>query len=110
VRTYVLEGGTIGNTHFVAIPFNASAREGAMVVANFLMSPEAQLRKQDADIWGDPTVLAMGKLSEAERAAFAEQKRGIATLAPAELGPVLPEPHPTWMTRIEEEWRKRYGS
>jgi putative thiamine transport system substrate-binding protein len=110
VRTYVLEGGTIGNTHFVAIPFNANAKEGAMVVANFLLSPEAQLRKQDADIWGDPTVLAMGKLSAADRTAFAEQKRGIATLAPEQLGPALPEPHPTWMTRIEEEWRKRYGS
>src|SRR5262249_10619333 len=59
VRTYVLDGGTIGNTHFVAIPFNASAKEAAMVVANFLLSPEAQLRKQDPSIWGDPTVLAM---------------------------------------------------
>lgn len=110
VRTYVLKGGTIGNTHFVAIPFNASAKEGAMVVADFLMSPEAQLRKQDAAVWGDPTVLAMGKLSAADRAAFADQPRGVATLAPDALGPVLPEPHPEWMTRIEEEWRKRYGS
>lgn len=47
VRTYVLSGGTIGNTHFVAIPYNAHAREGARVVANFLLSPEAQARKQD---------------------------------------------------------------
>jgi putative thiamine transport system substrate-binding protein len=54
VRTYVLDGGTIGNTHFVAIPFNASAKEAAMVVANFLLSPEAQLRKQDPSVWGDP--------------------------------------------------------
>src|SRR3546814_13467739 len=28
-RTFVLDGGTIGNTHFVAIPFNATAAEGA---------------------------------------------------------------------------------
>ena len=110
VRTYVLDGGTIGNTHFVAIPFNASAKEGAMVVANFLMSPEAQLKKQDPAVWGDPTVLAMGKLSPAEREAFAAQPRGIATLAPDALGPTLPEPHPAWMTRIEAEWLKRYGS
>ncbi|HNW78788.1 MAG TPA: ABC transporter substrate-binding protein, partial [Candidatus Competibacteraceae bacterium] len=47
VRSYVLTGGTIGNTHFVAIPYNARAREGALVVANFLLSPEAQARKQD---------------------------------------------------------------
>ncbi|MCL4171060.1 UNVERIFIED_CONTAM: hypothetical protein GTU68_037101, partial [Idotea baltica] len=33
--------GTIGNVHFVAIPFNAKAKEGAQVFANFLLSPEA---------------------------------------------------------------------
>jgi putative thiamine transport system substrate-binding protein len=110
VRTYVLDGGTIANTHFLAIPFNARAKEGAMVVANFLMSPEAQLRKQDPAVWGDPTVLALAKLAPAERAAFAGQPRGVATLPPDALGRALPEPHPGWMTRIEAEWLKRYGS
>ena len=38
-----------------------------MVVANFLLSPEAQLRKQDPAVWGDPTVLAMDKLDPADR-------------------------------------------
>ncbi len=71
VRTYVLDGGTIGNTHFVAIPFNASAKEAAMVVADFLLSPEAQLRKQDPSVWGDPTVLAMDKLDAEDRGKFA---------------------------------------
>ena len=47
VRTFILEDGTIGNTHFVAIPFNAAHTAGAMVVADFLMSPEAQAHKQD---------------------------------------------------------------
>jgi putative thiamine transport system substrate-binding protein len=109
VRTYVLDGGTIGNTHFVAIPFNASAKEGAMVVANFLLSPEAQLRKQDPSIWGDPTVLAMGKLDPADRKKFESLPLGPATLSPAELGPALLEPHPSWMTRLEAEWRRRYA-
>jgi putative thiamine transport system substrate-binding protein len=31
--------GHIGNTHFLAIPFNARAKEGAQVVINFLLSP-----------------------------------------------------------------------
>jgi len=109
VRTYVLDGGTIGNTHFVAIPFNATAKEAAMVVANFLLSPEAQLRKQDPAIWGDPTVLAMDKLDPVDRKKFAALPLGPATLAPAELGPVLLEPHPSWMTRLEAEWRRRYA-
>jgi putative thiamine transport system substrate-binding protein len=109
VRSYVLEGGTIGNTHFLAIPFNASAKEAAMVTADFLLSPEAQLRKQDPAVWGDPTVLAMDKLDAADREKFAALPLGIATLSPAELGRALPEPHPSWMTRLEEEWRRRYA-
>jgi len=109
VRTYVLDGGTIGNTHFVAIPFDATAKEGAMVVANFLLSPEAQLRKQDPSIWGDPTVLAMDKLDPADREKFAALPLGVATLSPAALGPALLEPHPSWMTRLEAEWSRRYA-
>ena len=109
VRTFVLEGGTIGNTHFVAIPFNARAKEGAMVVANFLLSPEAQMRKLDPAHWGDGTVLDMDALPAADKARFAAIDLGIATLTPDELGTALPEPHPSWMTRIEEEWLKRYS-
>ena len=53
VRTFIPEAGSIGNTHFVAIPFNAAHRAGAEVVADFLMSPEAQAKKQDPEGWGD---------------------------------------------------------
>lgn len=109
VRSFVFPAGTLGNTHFVAIPFNASAAAGAMVFADLLMSPEAQARKEDAAIWGDPTVLAVDKLSPADAARFAAVKRGIATLPPEELGPVLAEPHPSWVERIETEWARRYG-
>jgi putative thiamine transport system substrate-binding protein len=109
-RTFVLDGGTIGNTHYVAIPYNAAHKEGAMVLANFLLSPEAQAHKQDPDIWGDMTVLTMDKLAPEGRALFDALPRGIATLSPAELGPTLPEPHPSWMTQIENKWLERYGS
>lgn len=107
VRTYVLDAGTIGNTHFVAIPFNAPHAAAAMVAANFLLSPEAQAKKLDPEGWGDFTVLAMDKLDAADRARFERLPRGVATLAPAELAPTLPEPHPDWMTRIEAEWHRR---
>lgn len=110
VRTFVLENGTIGNTHFVAIPFNAKAREGAMVLANFLMSPEAQIRKQDPDVWGDFTVLAKDKLSAEAQAAFAALDMGIATLSPSALGATQLEPHPSWVAALEEAWGRRYAS
>ena len=110
VRTYVLDGGTLGNASFVAIPYNANAKAGAMVVANALLSPEAQLRAQDPDVLGYGTVLAMDRLPEADRAAFAALDLGIATLSPEELGPALPEPHPSWATLLEAEWIERYGA
>jgi len=110
VRSFTFSGGTLGNTHFVAIPYNASAKAGALVAANFLISPEAQWRKQDPQIWGDPTVLAIDKLSPEDQARFAALDLGVATLPPEELGPALDEPHPDWMERIEQVWRERYGA
>ena len=110
VRSYVLKGGTIGNASFVAIPYNANAKAGAMVLANFLMSPEAQARKQDPEVWGSGTVLALDKLPSEDRARFEAIETGVATLSPEELGQVLPEPHPSWMVRLEEDWTARYGA
>lgn len=109
VRSFTFDDGTLGNTHFVAIPYNAAAKAGALVLANFLMSPEAQIRKQDPAFWGDPTVLALDRLDEADRAAFDAIDLGVATLKPDELGPAIDEPHPSWMDRLEIEWKRRYG-
>jgi len=110
VRSFTFPGGTLSNTHFVAIPYNAAAKAGALVTADFLLSPEAQARKQDPKVWGDPTVLAIAKLSADEKARFEALDLGIATLKPDELGPALDEPHPSWMERLETEWKRRYGA
>ncbi|HVY71429.1 MAG TPA: ABC transporter substrate-binding protein [Verrucomicrobiae bacterium] len=110
IRTFIYEGGTIGNASFLAIPFNSSAKEASMVLINFLLSPEAQARKQQPGEIGSQTVLAMDKLAPADRALFERIPRGPATLSPKELGTPLAEPHPFWMTRLEKEWGKRYGA
>ncbi len=110
VRSFTFPGGTLGNTHFVAIPYNANAKAGAMVLADFLISPEAQAHKQDPKVWGDPTVLNIAALSSDEKAKFDSLDLGIATLKPDQLGPALDEPHPSWMVRIETEWKRRYGA
>lgn len=109
VRTFVLDRGTIGNASFVAIPYNSGSKEGAMVVANFLMSPQAQARAQDPEILGYGTVLNMDALNAEDRALFDALELGVATLAPADLGTVQAEPHPSWMTRIADDWVARYG-
>ena len=110
VRSFTFPGGTLGNTHFVGIPYNANAKAGALVLADFLISPEAQAHKQDPKVWGDPTVLNISALPEADKAIFASLDLGIATLKPEELGKALDEPHPTWIERVETEWKRRYGA
>lgn len=107
-RVYVLDKGTIGNTSFVAVPYNAANKEGAMLVANLLLAPEVQARAQDPGTMGNFSVLDQAKLDAAQRALF--QRPADATGLPTneELGAALLEPHASWMTRLIDEWEKRY--
>jgi len=105
VRTFVFKEGTISNTHFVAIPFNASDKEGAMVVANFLISPEAQLQKANIEIWGDMAAIDIQRLDSVWQAKFKNLPRGIATLSDEELqNHQLPEPSSEILIRLEKGW------
>jgi len=100
------KGGTIGNTHFVAIPINAKAKEAAQVVADFLLSPEAQARKADLKIWGDPTVLDLTKLSTDDAKLFA------ATTAPGSVtipGPTILEPDASFVKLVQDGWLSHFG-
>jgi putative thiamine transport system substrate-binding protein len=108
VRTFTLEKGTIGNTSFVAIPYNAAHKEGAMAVADFLLSPESQAHAMHPDTMGNFTVLDLNRLAPADRRRFEDLPRGVATLSAVELGRPLLEPHPSWMNGIVAEWERRY--
>ena len=99
--------GTIGNTHFVAIPINGRAKAGAQVMANFLLSPEAQVRKADLKVWGDPTVLALSKLAAGDAKLFAASAISGGVNQPA---PTIPEPHASFVPLIEAAWLERYGA
>jgi putative thiamine transport system substrate-binding protein len=101
-----LSGGALANSHFLAIPYNAGAKEGAMLVADFFISPEAQARKAHADIWGDPSVLDQDRLTAGDRALFQGATRDAAT--PDTADRLLPEPHPSWSTLLERAWLERY--
>ena len=109
VRTFVLDKGTIGNASFVTVPYNSGSKAGAMIVANFLMSPEAQARAQDPAVLGYGTVLDMAAITIEERATFDALDLGVATLSPADLGIVQAEPHPSWASRLADDWADRYG-
>jgi len=107
VRVFVPEGGSIGNISFVAIPYNAANAEGAQVVANFLLAPDVQARMQDIDILGSFSVLDPDRLDAEARGAFAALPTAPALPRLEDLGPTLPEPHPSWMTRLVEDWARR---
>lgn len=109
-RVYTFEEGTVGNANFLAIPFNASAKEGAEVIINFLLSPEAQARKQDPRYWGADTVLSWKKLTQGEKELFRSIPQHPAAPLPDELAKPLPEPHPSWTDRIEKGWHRRYAA
>ncbi|AVP94893.1 ABC transporter substrate-binding protein [Aeromonas rivipollensis] len=95
VRAVAMSKGALTNSHFLAIPFNASARAGAKVVANFLLSPTAQARKADPAFWGDPSVLRQDAMPGNSQ--------------PALRFKAVAEPHPSWQTRLEAAWAERYG-
>ncbi|MEA2118669.1 ABC transporter substrate-binding protein [Halovibrio sp. HP20-50] len=109
VRSYVLEGGTLGNVHFVAIPYNSPHKAGAMVLANFLLSPEAQAEKQSLTMWGDRSVLDIEQLDADAQALFEQGERHPSELPADALSNTLPEPHPSWMTALQDAWLERYG-
>ncbi len=108
VRTFTMRKGTIGNTSFVAIPYNAAHKEAALVLANFLLEPATQAHAQDIQSMGSVNVLDLARLLPADRALFDKLTPSAALPSAAELGKPLLEPHASWMTRITAEWQRRY--
>lgn len=104
-RSLVFDTGTISNTHFLAVPFNASNKAGAMLLINFLESPEAQVGKFKPENWGDLPALDVSKLPEKYQKEIAEINQSEATL-PLEIlsRHSLPEIPAGYISVIEERW------
>jgi putative spermidine/putrescine transport system substrate-binding protein len=85
-RVLVLHDGAIANAHFVAIPFNAPNPAGAMVLANVLLSREAQAQKARPEVWGDGSVLT-GDTTAVRYA--------------------VPEVAPEYSIHLQDDWRAR---
>lgn len=111
-RTFIFDKGTIGNTHFLAIPFNAPNKAGAMALINYILNVESQATKYEPATWGDLPVLGNDKLSQEEKTRFESIELGIATLPqdillehripemPADLVPIIEK---IWMEEIPGE-------
>lgn len=107
-RPLLLVDGTPANAHYVGIPFNAPNPAGAMVVADALLAPEAQLEKADPDVWADGTVLAVDRLPPPWPERFAALAADPRMLPRDSLRAYArPEVAPEVQERLAEEWRTR---
>jgi putative spermidine/putrescine transport system substrate-binding protein len=105
VRSFVMEEGSLFNTHFTAIAFNAPNPAGALVLANLLLDPEIQASKYDPANWGDFTVLDMTKLPASDREGFERVDPGPATLPLTELeAAAIPEIPSEYLEALQEDW------
>lgn len=107
-RALLLRDGTIANAHYLGIPANAPNPAGAMVVADFLLSPEAQLQKLRPEVWADGTVLATEKLPAEWQARFRALEADPRALPRDSLRRYArPEVAPEYHERIAADWRER---
>lgn len=105
-RAYVPEWGSIQNSHFLGISNRSPNIEGAMTVINFMVSPEAQLKKADPTVWGDGTVLSMEKLPDEWRNEFENIPNRLYAPPREEIEPyALMELDPEYMIRMFEDFR-----
>lgn len=109
IRSYAMSDGSLSNTHFVAIPYNTNHPQAAQLVANFLLSPEAQARKQIPAVWGDKTVLVQSMLSPEQQALFDGKQTHPSALPFDSITRTVSEPHPSWVDAIMQGWQMRYG-
>ncbi|AXT62541.1 ABC transporter substrate-binding protein [Aquimarina sp. AD10] len=106
-RAYVPKYGTIQNSHYMGISKMSINKAAAMVVANEMISAEAQLKKQDPSIWGDGTVLDTKKLPSLLKAKFNNQpNRKYAPKRSEITQRALQEINPEYMIRLAEDFRK----
>lgn len=106
-KAYVLQSGTIRNSHYLGIPYNATNKAAAMVLINHLISPEAQWKKALPAVWGDGTVLDTDRLPPPWPQRFG-QLEGRTRVPPREelARDALLEPAPELMLRLHADFRR----
>lgn len=55
-RVGIFGDGMIGNISYVAIPYNSPRKAGAQVIANIMLTPEAQMKLQTDGVVGLPAI------------------------------------------------------
>lgn len=110
VSSFVFDTGTIGNSHYLAIPYNAPQKAAALLVMDYLQSPEAQVEKMKSTVWGDMPALDISKLnkSQKELVESIEEKPGLMSLdeLTSNRNPEMKAQYIEW---IKEIWVENLG-
>ena len=106
-RTVVFDKGTISASHAIGIPFNAANKAAAMVVIDFLITPEAQYQKALPDVWGIGTILDMNRVPPEWKQKFGSIPRAEATLSPLELdAKKVPAPNAQYVIMMDRHFKQ----
>lgn len=109
VRTTVLEN-SLYPLRFLAIPANAANKPGAMLVADLVLSPEAQLSKFQPKAWGDFPAVDVSRLPESFQAKIVGTHLGKASLSFGALGvSAVPEIPEEYGEALDKAWAERFG-
>ncbi|MEW9503037.1 ABC transporter substrate-binding protein [Jeotgalibacillus marinus] len=105
-ESFILEDtGSIGNTHFLSIPYNSPNKEAALVAIQLMLSPEAQLIKLKPTYWGENTPIDIDKLDQTKRQDFDSIDRGDTVLEQEHLMETfIPEIDATYVPWLKEKW------
>ncbi|MFV0440761.1 MAG: ABC transporter substrate-binding protein [Lachnospirales bacterium] len=106
-KSFVFDSGSPENAHYLAIPFNAPNKEGAIKAINEILSPELQLSKYQIDNWGDLPGVDMGKLDEEMQSKYDEVNGQVVNENLMEIrSKGVPEFDAQTIVMIEELWEE----
>ena len=107
-KSFLLQDvGSIGNTHFLSIPFNSPNKEGAMVAINEFLSPEAQYEKVKPHYWGESSPISYEKLDDEWKKKFMSIDRGESVLEASVLEEnFIGELDAAYVEWLKESWNR----
>lgn len=110
VTSYVFDTGTIGNAHYLAVPYNSPEKAAALLLIDFLESPQAQLEKMKPEVWGDMPAFDVNKISAADQMTLSQLDEVSGAIPLKELtAKRLPEMQAKYIDWIKELWVNKVG-
>lgn len=108
VRSYPWENGSVKNSNYLGILKNAPEKAAALVVINFLISPEAQFKKADPNGCDANTILNKDKLPQKWQEKFESIPHRKYGLEMEDLSDnAIQEPSPQYMLNLYQDFRKK---